>query len=336
MEGALVMENQSMKVWILDDEWFTHELEEEIYTNQGIEFKVTRSSSVQEDFESFGKHADGIVAQVGFECGEDIISRLTKCKIIASSGVGFNHIDMDAAAKKGIFVTNLADYCIGEVSDHTVALALVTIRRLRAYNDQVRKGGWDPLDTLPIHRLQGRTIGLLGFGRIAKEVAKKFKVFGVRVIAHDTYVPEEVFVENGVESVTLDELLERSNILSLHVPLTEETEGLVDYKRMKKMQKGSFIINTCRGAIINEDDLTRVIKEGHIAGAGLDVLIDEPPNKDSELLHLDEVYITPHSSYVSVESEHELRSRTCLNVINAMNGKIPEFVQNNLKVNTYQ
>ncbi|MEI3614088.1 C-terminal binding protein [Pseudogracilibacillus sp. SO30301A] len=327
------MENQNIKVWILDDEWFTHELEEEIYTKHGIEFKVTRSESLQEDFQSFGKHADGIVAQVGFDFGKDYISKLTNCKIIASSGVGFNHIDLKAAKKKGIYVTNMADYCIGEVSDHTIALALVVVRRLRAYNEQVRNGEWDPLDTLPIHRLKGRTVGLLGFGRIAKEVARKFKVFGVQVIAHDKFVPEEVFSELGVESVTLDELLERSNILSLHVPLTKETEGLINYERMKQLQKGSFIINTCRGAIINEADLTRAIEEGHIAGAGLDVLVEEPPNKDLELLHLDEVYVTPHSSYVSVESEYELRSRTCLNVIRAIEGEVPEFVLNDVKVN---
>ena len=327
------MENRNIKVWILDDEWFTHELEEEIYTEHGIDFKVTKSDSLEEDFQSFGKHADGIVAQVGFEFGKEYISQLTKCKIIASSGVGFNHIDLDAANKKGIYVTNMADYCIGEVSDHTIALALVVIRRLRAYNNQVRKGGWDPLDTLPIHRLQERTVGLLGFGRIAKEVAKKFKVFGVHVIAHDKFVPEEAFTEHGVESVTLDELLERSNILSLHVPLTKETEGLINYGRLKQLQKGSFIINTCRGAIINEADLTRVIKEGHIAGAGLDVLMEEPPNKELELLHMDEVYVTPHSSYVSIESEYELRSRTCLNIIRAIEGEIPEFVQNDVNVN---
>ncbi|AOV07447.1 C-terminal binding protein [Sporosarcina ureilytica] len=320
------------RVWILDDEWFTHELEKEIYTEHDIEFKVTRSESFKNDFESFGKDADGIVAQVGFNFGAAYISRLTKCKIIASSGVGFNHIDLNASAQKGIYVTNMADYCIGEVSDHTIALALIVSRRLRAYNEQVKNGQWDPLDTLPIHRLQGRTVGLLGFGRIAKEVAKKFKVFGVNVIAHDKYVPEEVFTKLGVESVTLEELLERSNILSLHVPLTKETEGLINYERLKQLQKGSIIINTCRGAIINEDDLTLVIKEGHIAGAGLDVLVEEPPNKDLELLHLDEVYVTPHSSYVSIESEYELRSRTALNVIRAMDGEVPEFVQNDVKV----
>lgn len=324
------MRNDRKKVWILDDEWFNHDVEEEIYSKHHIEFKVTKSEMLYQDFETFGKDANGIVAQVGFNLEEDIIFQLTNCKIIASSGVGFDHIDMNAATKKGIYVTNMPDYCTGEVSDHTIALALTVTRRLRAYNNQVKSGGWNPLDTLPIHRLQGRTVGLLGFGRIAREVAKKFKVFGVNIIAHDKYVPDEVFIEEEVESVTLNELLNRSHILSLHVPLTDETKEIINYKRMLQMPKGSFIINTSRGGIINEIDLIRIIKEGHIAGAGLDVLTEEPPEKNLELFHLDEVFVTPHSSYVSVESERELRTRTSLNVIRAINGEVPEFVLNNV------
>lgn len=316
------------KVWILDDEWYTHEVEEEIYSKHGIEIKVTRSETLEEDLESFGKYADGVVAQIGFPCGADLIEQIPNCKIIAASGVGFDHIDLDAAKERGIYVTNMPDYCTGEVSDHTVALALTITRRLRAYNEQVKRGEWNPLDTLPIRRLQGRTVGLLGFGRIAREVAKKFKPFGVKLIAHDGYVPESVFAEYGVESVTLDELFEQSFILSLHVPLTKETEGLIDYQRLKQMQEGSFIVNTCRGSVIVEDDLVRAIKEGHIAGAGLDVLASEPPEQNLELLHMEEVFVTPHSSYVSEESEYELRSRTCLNVIRALQGEEPEFVVN--------
>lgn len=316
------------KVWILDDEWFTHDVEKGIYDDHNIEYKVTRSDTVKEDFETFGKYADGIVAQIGFPCGADIISELDNCKIIAASGVGFNHIDLDAASEKGIYVTNMADYCIGEVSDHTIALALTVARRLRAYNEQVKSLGWNPLDTLPIKRLKGRTVGLLGFGRIAKEVARKFQVFGVEVIAHDEFVPKEAFAEYGVTQVTLDELLDRSDILSLHVPLTEETEGLLNYDRLKQLKEGSILINTCRGAIIQEDALVKVMKEGHLAGAGLDVLTEEPPGRDQELLHMEEVFVTPHSSYVSEESEYELRSRTSLNVIRAIQGETPEFVQN--------
>lgn len=130
--------------------------------------------------------------------------------------------------------------------------------------------------------MQGRTVGLWGFGRIAKEVAKKFEIFGVHLIAYDKYADETVFKEYGVESVSFDELMERSNILSLHVALTEETEGIINYEAMKKLPTDAIIINTCRGAIINEVDLIQIIKEGHLAGVGLDVLVEEPPNPELE------------------------------------------------------
>lgn len=318
------------KVWILDDEWFSHDVEKGIYEENGFAYLITRSDTLDEDFQSFGKDADGIVAQVGFEFGRSYIEQLSKCKIIASSGVGFNHIDLEATKEKGIYVTNMADYCVGEVSDHTVALALIVALRMRAYNDQIRNGEWNPLDTLPIHRLQGRTFGILGFGRIAREVARKIKPFGMKVIAHDAYVDEAAFDKEGVESVSLDALFERSDMLTLHVPLTPETEGLVNEARLRQMPKDAIILNTCRGAVINEVDLEKVIKDGHIAGAGLDVLTEEPPSDDLPLLHMEEVYVTPHSSYVSVESEYELRSRTSNNVIRAVAGERPEFVVNGL------
>lgn len=318
------------KVWILDDEWFSHDVEKGIYEENGFEYLITRSDTLDEDFQTFGKDADGIVAQVGFDFGRSYIEQLTKCKIIASSGVGFNHIDLEATKERGIYVTNMADYCIDEVSDHTIALALIVALRMRAYNDQIRNGEWNPLNTLPIHRLQGRTFGILGFGRIAREVARKIKPFGMKVIAHDAYVDEAAFEEAGVESVSLDELFDRANILTLHVPLTPETEGLVNEVRLRQMPKDAIILNTCRGAVINEADLEKVIKDGHIAGAGLDVLTEEPPSDDLPLLHMEEVYVTPHSSYVSVESEYELRSRTSNNVIRAVNGERPEFVVNGL------
>ena len=324
------MRNQDKKVWILDDEWLTHDLEKELYQENGLEVKVSTSQSLMDDFEAYGKDADGIVAQVGFQLGADLISHLTNCKIIASSGVGFNHIDLEAAKEKGIYVSNQPEYCLGEVADHTLALALTVARRLRAYNEQVKAGKWDPLDTLPIYRLQNRTVGLLGFGRIAREVSKRFKAFGLEVIAYDKYADEAVFKAFDVKQVSFETLLEASDILSLHVALTEETKGLINYETMKKLPKDALIINTCRGEIINEADLVKVMKEGHLAGAGLDVLISEPPDASNELLHMDEVFVTPHASYVSQESEQELRSETSLNIIRAIRGEKPHYIVNAL------
>nr|WP_235888242.1 C-terminal binding protein [Neobacillus paridis] len=304
----------------MDDEWKNHDIEKEIFAQQGFEVKVTRSDTLEKDVPVYAAFADGVVAQVGFPCKAELIDKLDVCKVIAISGVGFNHVDIEEATKRGMVVSNVPDYCSEEVSDHTVTLMLAITRRIAAFNQKVKEGKWDPLDTLPIHRFNQNTVGLLGFGRIARMVATKLKAFGVRIIAHDEYVSEEVFSSHGVEPVSLDELLRQSNILSLHVPLTPETENLLNYGRLKQLPKGAFIVNTCRGAVIDEEALERAIKEGHIAGAGLDVLAQEPPELHHPLLSMKEVFITPHSSYVSEESLAELKRRTCQIIIDGVKG----------------
>ncbi|KAB7708275.1 C-terminal binding protein [Bacillus aerolatus] len=308
-------------VWILDDEWNNHELEKSMYEQYNFEVKVTRSENLEEDLPLYAPYADGVVAQVGFQCRADLIERLESCKVISISGVGYNHVDVEAATQKGITVSHVPDYCAEEVSNHTVALILSVTRRLSSYNRKVREGKWDPLDTLPIHRFSERTVGLLGFGRIARMVSAKMKPFDVRRLAHDEYISKEVFDQHGVESVSLDDLLKQSHVLSLHVPLTPETKNLLNYERLKQLPKGAFVINTCRGGVINENDLKKLIEEGHIAGAGLDVLEQEPPAPDHPLLAMEEVLITPHASYFSEESISQLREKTTQAIIDGVSGK---------------
>ncbi|GHH99039.1 C-terminal binding protein [Neobacillus kokaensis] len=327
------MRNGKNFVWILDDEWNEHHLERNMYQNYGIEVKVTRSETLDVDLPLYAPFADGVVAQVGFQCGADLIEKLNSCKVISIPGVGFNHVDVDAATNKGIAVSTVPDYCAEEVSDHTLALILAVTRRLSAYNRKVRNGKWDPLDTMPIHRFSSRTVGLLGFGRIARMVAEKLKPFGVRILVHDEYVPDETMRGLGVVPVSLETLLEQSNVLSLHVPLTPETRNLMNYERLSKLPKGAFVINTCRGGVLNEEDLRQLILEGHIAGAGLDVLETEPPAKDYPLLTMEEVLITPHSSYFSEESITELRTRTTKAAIDGVLGNELPYALNLKKIN---
>ena len=321
-----IMYNEKPFVWILDDEWEQHELELRRYKEEGYEAKVTRIHELKDDILTYGPIADGVVAQVGFPCGEEIINQLENCKVIAVSGVGFNHVDLEAAAERGIYVSNVPDYCMDEVSDHTIAMLLYWMRRLPHFQKEVQKNrSWDPLCITDIRRIRDVTVGLLGFGRIARKVAEKIQVFGARVIAHDAYVDDSVFKEYGVEAVSLDKLLHESEFLSLHVPLTPETENILNEESFKKLPKNAFIVNTCRGGIINEKDLENAIKSGHIGGAALDVLTEEPPNFDHPLIHMDEVLITPHSAYNSIESLQTLRNRTCDIVIEGVEtGKLLE------------
>ncbi|OIK17143.1 hypothetical protein BIV60_01050 [Bacillus sp. MUM 116] len=326
------MREGKLLVWILDDEWNDHHLEKNMYQHYNIEVKVTRSETLEEDLPIYAPIADGVVAQVGFQCSAEIIEKLDSCKVISIPGVGYNHVDMEAATKKGIAVSHVPDYCAEEVSDHTVALILAVTRRLSAYSRKVRAGKWDPLDTKPIHRFSTRTVGLIGFGRIARMVADKLKPFGVQILAHDEYISEESIRNQGAIPVSLDELLEQSNIISLHVPLTPETRNLINYERLKKLPKGAFVINTCRGGVLNENDLQRTIEEGHIAGAGLDVLEQEPPASDYSLLTMEECLITPHSSYFSEESITELRTRTTQAAIDGVLGNDLPYALNLKKI----
>lgn len=199
------------------------------------------------------------------------------------------------------------------------------------YNKNVKNGIWDPTDTEPIHRLSNTIIGLLGFGQIARNVAQKFKAFGVTIIAYDKFVDDKIFEEYGVTRVSFDELLERSNLLSLHVPLTDETRNMLNYEQLKKLPKGAFVVNTCRGGVIVEDDLVKLIKEKHISGAGLDVLLSEPPEKDHELIQLDEVIITPHAAYFSIEAEEQMQRETAWNVVKVVQNESPKNIVNKLK-----
>mgnify|MGYP001270259043 FL=1 len=319
------------KVWILDDEGLSHEKEFEIYEQHHIEYRVTTKASFEKDLKEFGKEAIAVVCQVGFPIDSELINELTNCKVICSFGMGFNQIDLQAATDKNIYVCNVPDYCAEEVADHTLALSLSLLRRLFHYNKNVKNGIWDPTDTEPIHRLSNIVIGLLGFGQIARNVAQKFKAFGVTIIAYDKFVDDKVFEEYGVTRVSFEELLERSNLLSLHVPLTDETRNMLNYEQLKKLPKGAFVVNTCRGGVIVEDDLVKLIKEKHISGAGLDVLLSEPPEKDHELLQLDEVIITPHAAYFSIEAEEQMQRETAWNVVRVVQNETPKNIVNKLK-----
>ncbi|KMY54015.1 hypothetical protein AC623_08560 [Bacillus sp. FJAT-27231] len=322
------MKNGKRLVWILDDEWTDHSVEKALYEQNGFEVKVTRSEVFETDSPHYAPYADAVVAQVGFQCTAEIINQLDSCRIISASAVGFNHIDVEAATRKGILVSHVPEYCSEEVSDHAITHILTLARRFPAYNEQVKRGEWDPMDTLPITRFCKNTVGLLGFGRIAQKVAQKLKGFGVRLIAHDPGVAKEVFEEYSVEAVSFHDLLKQSSFLTLHVPLKSDTKNIISYDELKMLPQGAFIVNTSRGGVINEEDLYQAIQEGHIAGAGLDVLLHEPPRPDDPLLNTDKVYITPHSAYISEEAIVELKTKTSQNAIDGVEGKPIEHLLN--------
>jgi D-3-phosphoglycerate dehydrogenase len=252
----------------------------------------------------------------------DMIGQMTRCRIISRFGIGVDNVDLDAATAAAIVVTKVPDYCIDEVSDHAMALLLALVRKIPSSNAQVHAGRWEMKAVVPIHRLRGRVLGLVGFGRIPQLVAPKAKAFGLRVIVYDPFVPADVLARERVEQVDFDELLTQSDYISIHTPLLPETKNLFSTGAFSKMKPGAYLINTARGPIVDEQALARALDAGQLAGAALDVMPQEPP-AGSPLLGRENVIITPHTSFYSEESLQELQKKAAEEVVAVLTGKRP-------------
>jgi D-3-phosphoglycerate dehydrogenase / 2-oxoglutarate reductase len=253
---------------------------------------------------------------------EPIIRQMKRCRIISRFGIGVDNIDVLAATKAGMVVTKVPDYCVSEVSDHTLALLLALVRKIPFANGLVQNGRWEMPAVVPIHRIRGKTLGLLGFGQIPRLVAEKAKAFGMTIITHDPYIPPEVTREAKVESVSFATLLETADYLSIHAALTDETKGMFGVETLRRMKRTAFLINTARGLIVDEDALAEALDQGQLAGAALDVMREEPP-KASPLFGRSNVILTPHTSFYSVESLLELQTKAAEEVVRVLEGQAP-------------
>lgn len=229
------------------------------------------------------------------------LKRLPRCVAIVRTGSGTDNVPVDAATEAGIIVANTPDALTDGVSDHVVGLLFAVLRQIAVHDRAIRAGVWNRERGWPRFPLTGRTLGLVGFGRIAQRVAKKLSGFELTVLAHDPLVSAEVMAKLGAQSSTLDELLARSDVISLHCPLTSQTRHLIDEHALRRMKKTAVLINTSRGPVIDEQALIRALTEGWIAAAGLDVLDPEPPAPTNPLLRLDNVVLTPHIASYSDE-----------------------------------
>ena len=279
-------------------------------------------ASTPEAIMPLAKDADAILVTYARITG-DMIRQLTKCRIISRFGIGVDNVDIAEATKKGIVVTKVPDYCIDEVSDHTMALLLAVVRKIPMISKQVHGGTWKMPNVVPIHRLRGSVLGLVGFGRIPQLVAPKAKAFGMKVIAYDPFVPKEVFLAAGVEGVDLPTLLTTSDYVSIHSPLVPETKNLFNADAFRQMKKTAYVVNTARGPIIDEAALAQALDAGEIAGAALDVMVQEPPGATHPLFGRDNVIITPHTSFYSEESLVELQTKAAQEVVAVLSGQTP-------------
>lgn len=296
---------------------------EELMTEIGAEY-VKEHCPTEDQIIAVAKDADAVISL--FEpFTRRVIESLPKLRLISQVGIGYDPIDIEAATEAGVIVANTPDYCIEEVSDHTMALILTCERKITRLNIAVREGRWweGITVTTPQFRLRGQTLGLVGFGRIPRTLVRKAQGFGLRVIAYDPYVTRGSVQGHYVELVDLDRLLQESDYVSVHAALTEENRHMFGLDQFKKMKPTAYFINTARGGLVDEQALYTAIKEGHIAGAGLDVMEKEPPDADNPLLELDNVIITAHSGARSDASVAELQRRPGEEVVAVLQGRWP-------------
>lgn len=256
------------------------------------------------------------------------IQAMRKCRLIARIGTGYDNVDDAAAGVAGIPVTNVPGFCTEEVAVHTVALLLASVRKVAALDRGVRSGVWDPNSILPVRRLSEQTLGLIGFGAIGRAVATRMAPFGMTIVYYDPFYQPVPDAPAVTACEDMESLLKSADIVSLHLPLTPVTRGTIGMSQFKCMKRDAVLINTARGGLIVEEDLVRALQEGVIAGAGLDVLVREPPPPDHPLYALENVVLTPHSSGHSIESMTELRRRVVEEVVRALRGEPLRHVVN--------
>jgi D-3-phosphoglycerate dehydrogenase len=287
------------------------------------ELRMAKSPSA-DDILRVARDADAVLVTYAKLPG-DLLKELERCKVIGRFGLGVDNIDVPAAAALGITVTYVPDYCLREVSDHAMALLLALARKIPFSNRLVQSGRWEVPPIVPLHRIEGRVLGLVGFGNIPRALVPKAKAFGLKVITHDPYVAPEQLSAFGVESAGLDDLLARSDFVSVHAPLLPATRGLIGTAAFARMKKGAYLINTARGPLVDEAALVAALDSGHLGGAAVDVVAAEPCPKDSPLLGRDNVILTPHTAFYSVEALEELQTKCASDVARVLRGEKPIY-----------
>lgn len=302
----------------------TAEVEKQ-FIPEGAEFEI-KHSPTEEDLINNLQDVDAVISAYEPFTAK-VMDALPKLKIISQAAIGFNSVDIDAAKERGIAVINNPSYCTPEVADHTLAMILALDREIVRYNKAVHIDKEWRYDLFPeVVRFSEQVLGLYGFGNIAREVAKRAQAFGVKIIATDPYMNMELAKQMNVEVVSFDELIERSDIISIHAPFTKETENSISMKEFKKMKKRPTIVNAGRGGIVNEDDLAEALDLGLVRGAALDVLVEEDPDlNNSKLVGRDNVILTPHVAYYSQTSQYEIEKRSANNIRLYLEGKFDEL-----------
>ena len=317
----------SWKVLITDHVWPSTDPEREVLEAGGGRVVVAPDGEEATLIE-LARDADAIMTCFA-QVTENVVRAAQGCVVIGRFGVGVDNIAVRTATELGIAVTYVPDYCVDEVSDHVMALLHAWNRKIVLFDRSVKENGWGSQAlTMRMMRLRGKTIGIVGFGRIGQAVAVKARAFGLNVLAADPVVSAEIVESHGGSLVDLATLLGESDFVTLHAPLTDETRNLIGRNELAAMKRDAFLINAARGPLIDETALCDALSEGGIAGAGLDVMVENAPAAEHPLFALDNIIITPHIAFFSQESTLELERRAAAEVVRVIKGEMPDNLVN--------
>jgi D-3-phosphoglycerate dehydrogenase len=316
-----------MKIVILDSNLGSIDLEQGIAAGYGFEITKPKQCKTEEDVISVVKDADAIVVQYA-PVTRKVLDAAPRLKVVSEYGVGVDSIDIKACTERNIAVCNVPDYSFQEVSDQAVALALALDRGIVALDREIRRGNYGLAAVKPLRRIAGRVFGVIGLGRIARAAAQKARGIGYEVIGTDIAFAPGTTTDDGIAVLTFDEVLSRSDIVSVHVPLMAATKHLINAAALSKMKPDAVLVNTARGGVVDTEALIVALKNKTIRGAGLDVFETEPLPKDHPLTALENVVLTPHAGYYSEESLYELKTRPVENAADVLAGKKPRNILN--------
>jgi D-3-phosphoglycerate dehydrogenase len=324
------------KVVITDYDYGDLEVERSILAPIGAEVVGLQAKS-EDDLLAEVRDCDAVMNQYA-RVGARAIAAMERCRVVARYGVGVDIVDVDAATARGILVTNVRDYCTEEVADHAISLWLALARKLFQYDRATHKGIWRWQSGQPVHRLRGRLMGIVSFGKIGQAIAGRAKAFGVRVAVFDPYQPDDLIAAHGALRLSKEELLASSDYLMMQVPMTAETRHFLGPEEFALMRPGAMVINTGRGPTIDNAALYDALVSGRIAGAALDDPEEEPAKRahwdpaDNPLFGLPNVIVTPHAAYYSEESIRMAREIAASEVARVLTGEKPRNPVNNVRL----
>jgi D-3-phosphoglycerate dehydrogenase len=321
-----VSENRTWKVVVTDSGFPDLEPERNVLEPLGAHLEALQCRTAEEAASACAD-ADAVLTQWAPITAE-VIRRMERCKVIVRYGIGVDNVDLEAARERGIPVVNVPDYAINEVADHTLALLLASVRKIPQIVNKVRRGEWEIAPCRPIQGLQGKRLGVAGFGNIARAVVRRASAFGIEAIAYDPFLNEEQVREHGATKVDWQELLQQSDLLSIHLPLTEKTRHAFNDEAFNLMKPSSYLINTSRGGVVDTDALVRALREGRLSGAAVDVLETEPIAPDHPLLNLEQCLVTSHCAWYSENSLLRLQAYAAEEVKRVLEGGKPKHIVN--------